>query len=106
MTDDDARTPSRRGFLKIGGAALAGAVVGGAGGAAIGAGIAYLFQYKLKHLYMIVLLIGNDIYRLIELEFVVLQLGCAEILGDVHRCAIASEQQLFVEAVVLQVYPY
>ncbi len=31
---------SRRGFLKMGGAALAGAVVGGAGGAAIGASIA------------------------------------------------------------------
>ncbi|MFK4760958.1 alkaline phosphatase family protein [Microbacterium sp. ZW T5_45] len=40
MTNDDARTPSRRGFLKMGGAALAGAVVGGAGGAAIGASIA------------------------------------------------------------------
>lgn len=44
MTDESAPTaapdPSRRGFLKLGGAALAGAVVGGAGGAAIGATIA------------------------------------------------------------------
>ncbi len=43
MTEDDsppAPIPSRRGFLKMGGAALAGAVVGGAGGAAIGATIA------------------------------------------------------------------
>lgn len=43
MTDETAPTepvPSRRGFLKMGGAALAGAVVGGAGGAAIGATIA------------------------------------------------------------------
>ncbi|MHC9045465.1 alkaline phosphatase family protein [Microbacterium saperdae] len=43
-TDDTESSPahdtSRRGFLKIGGAALAGAVVGGAGGAAIGAGMA------------------------------------------------------------------
>ncbi|WP_334151231.1 alkaline phosphatase family protein [Microbacterium sp.] len=40
--DDSASSPapSRRGFLKMGGAALAGAVVGGAGGAAIGAGMA------------------------------------------------------------------
>ena len=32
--------PSRRGFLKMGGAALAGAVIGGAGGAAIGVNVA------------------------------------------------------------------
>src|SRR6478736_1778440 len=37
---DAARTPSRRGFLKMGGAAFAGAVVGGAAGAAIGASVA------------------------------------------------------------------
>lgn len=41
MTDDSsARATSRRGFFKIGGAALAGAAVGGAGGAAIGASMA------------------------------------------------------------------
>lgn len=42
MSDESspAPEPSRRGFLKMGGAALAGAVVGGAGGAAIGASIA------------------------------------------------------------------
>ena len=34
------REPSRRGFLKLGGAAFAGAVIGGAGGAAIGATVA------------------------------------------------------------------
>lgn len=46
MVDDDKpsgaspRDPSRRGFLTVGGAALAGAVIGGAGGAAIGASVA------------------------------------------------------------------
>lgn len=47
MADDETaspapapRDPSRRGFLKIGGAAFAGAVVGGAAGAAIGASVA------------------------------------------------------------------
>lgn len=43
MTANENETPrdtSRRGFLKMGGAALAGAVVGGAGGAAIGASVA------------------------------------------------------------------
>lgn len=37
---DAPRDSSRRGFFKVGGAALAGAVIGGAGGAAIGASIA------------------------------------------------------------------
>jgi len=37
---DDARSTTRRGFLKLGGAAAAGAVVGGAAGAAITAGVA------------------------------------------------------------------
>lgn len=43
MSDDDTPAgdrPSRRGFLRMGGAALAGAVIGGAGGAAIGASLA------------------------------------------------------------------
>ncbi|WP_029268121.1 MULTISPECIES: alkaline phosphatase family protein [unclassified Microbacterium] len=46
MADEDSPSPdaprdaSRRGFFKVGGAALAGAVVGGVGGAAIGASIA------------------------------------------------------------------
>ncbi|GAA1147431.1 alkaline phosphatase family protein [Microbacterium natoriense] len=38
--DDSSAGTDRRGFLKIGGAALAGAVIGGAGGAAIGASLA------------------------------------------------------------------
>ena len=47
MAEDDSSSPasaprdtSRRGFFKVGGAALAGAVIGGAGGAAIGATVA------------------------------------------------------------------
>ncbi|MBW8763228.1 MAG: hypothetical protein JF592_11685 [Microbacterium sp.] len=40
MTDDDSRgRTDRRGFLKLGGAALAGAAIGGAGGAAVGASL-------------------------------------------------------------------
>ena len=62
-------------------------------------------QYA-QHLEVIVLLVAHHIYHFVDGEVAITQLCRAYVLSHVHRRAVFAQQQLLVEAVLLQVGPY
>ncbi len=69
-------------------------------------GKAQLFENELKYLEMIVLLVAHHIHVGVQLEIGETALCGAQVLGDVHGCAIPAEHQLAVQAVGREVAPH
>ncbi len=63
-------------------------------------------EYEFKHLEVIILLVTYHIDVRIEMRLLETPFRSTEILGDVHRCAVASQKYLSVESVRCQIAPY
>ena len=48
---------------------------------------------------VVVLLVADDIYHLVDWVVVEALLGCADVLGHVDRRSVGTEEELVVEAV-------
>ena len=68
--------------------------------------VAQLLQYQLQYLEVVVLLVTNDIDHVVELVLLEAAQRSTQILCHIYRCAIATQQQLLVQTVSLQVDPY
>ena len=59
-----------------------------------------------EHLEVVVLLIAHHVDHLVDGEVLIAQLGRADVLRHIDRCAVGADEQLLVEAVVAQVGPH
>ena len=66
---------------------------------------AELVEEQCEHLEVVVLLITNDIDHLVDRIVLVAKFCCTDVLSHIDRCAIATEQELVVEAVCSEVSP-
>ena len=67
---------------------------------------AELAEDELEHLEVVVLLVAHHIYHLVEAIFFVTAAGGAQILGHIHRGAVAAQQELLVQSVGGEVAPH
>ena len=65
-----------------------------------------LGEYELQHLEVVVLLVADHVDMGVEAVFLEPLLGRAEVLGDIDRGAVGTQQQLAVEAVGGEVAPH
>ena len=72
----------------------------------VGVGLAQLFEGGLQHLHVVVLLVGDDVDAAVVAKILVLELGRAQVLGDVDAGAVGAEQEFFIQALGLQIDPY
>ena len=69
-------------------------------------GIAELLQHELQHLEVVVLLVTHHIYHIVELILLEAAQGSTQVLCHIDRGAVATQQQLLVQSVSLEVNPY
>ena len=65
----------------------------------------FVEQYG-EYLKMVILLITNYIYHFLNRIFFVADFSCADVLRHVNRCAVRTQQQLFVQSVGGEVCPH
>ena len=67
---------------------------------------AELVEEDREHLEVVILLITNDIYHLIDRVILETELCSADILSHIDRCAIGTEKQFLVKTFLGEVSPY
>ncbi len=55
---------------------------------------------------MVVLLVSDHIYHLVDGEVLIAEFGGAYVLSHIHRCAVCAEKELVVKSVACKVSPY
>ena len=59
-----------------------------------------------EDLEVVVLLIAHNVYHLVDGVVAEAELGCADVLCHVDRCAIAAQEEFFVESLSVEVGPH